>query len=135
VSLLTWSHACTVGVKAMDDQHGILMDTINELRLALVRGSDHQKIAAELEHLIEFTHKHFQSEELLLEQQGYPYLAAHRAAHEKLLREIRETVVTAENSEAFDFQLLLGFLRTWYLEHIEQFDRQYGPWLNARGVF
>jgi hemerythrin len=38
VALLTWNHACSVGVRAMDDQHGILMDTMNELRLAVVRG-------------------------------------------------------------------------------------------------
>ena len=32
MTLLTWNHACSVGVKAMDDQHGILMDAMNELR-------------------------------------------------------------------------------------------------------
>jgi hypothetical protein len=38
VALLSLNHAGTVGVRAMDDQHGILMDTMNELRLAVVRG-------------------------------------------------------------------------------------------------
>ena len=30
VALLTWNHACMIGVRAMDDQHGILMDTLND---------------------------------------------------------------------------------------------------------
>jgi len=45
VTLLTWNHTCSVGVKAMDDQHGILMDTINELRLALVHGGGRDQVS------------------------------------------------------------------------------------------
>jgi hemerythrin-like metal-binding protein len=135
MTLLTWSHACTVGVKAMDDQHGILMDTMNELRLTLVRGSGHQQIDAQLEQLIEFTRKHFECEEHLLEQHAFPGLQEHRAAHERLLGQIHETVSHAEQRDELEIQPLLFFLRTWYLEHIEHLDRQYGPWLNSRGVY
>ena len=38
VTLLKWSHECIVGVEAMDDQHGILMDTLNEVRTSLRPG-------------------------------------------------------------------------------------------------
>ena len=68
MTLLTWNHACTVGVRAMDDQHGILMDTMNELRLAAVRGSGREQVSEVLDRLIEFTRMHFWSEEQLLEQ-------------------------------------------------------------------
>ena len=47
MTLLTWNHACSVGVRAMDDQHGILMDAINELRIAVGRGCGREK-ASEL---------------------------------------------------------------------------------------
>jgi hemerythrin len=30
---------------------------------------------------------------------------------------------------------LFHFLRTWYMDHIENLDSQYGRWLNARGVY
>ena len=78
VALLTWNRACTVGVRAMDDQHGILMDTLNELRLAAVRGSGREQVSEVLDRLIEFTRMHFWSEEQLLEQYGFPSLAEHR---------------------------------------------------------
>ncbi len=45
MTLLTWSHECLVGVQAMDDQHGILMDTLNELRVMLLHGSDRRASA------------------------------------------------------------------------------------------
>jgi hemerythrin len=135
VALLSWSHASTVGVQAMDDQHGILMDAMNELRLTLMNGSGQEQVNARLEQLIEFTRKHFQSEERLLEQQEFPGLPAHRAAHEHFLAEIRQAVDHAESGNNTESVPLLSVLRSLYLEHIEEFDRQYGQWLNDRGVY
>ena len=135
MTLLTWNDSRNVGVQAMDAQHGILMDTMNELRLALLRGSGHEQINENLKRLIEYTRMHFQSEEQLLEQQGFPGLLSHRAAHQQLLLQMRETADRAERHEDKEIHSLLYFLGGWYFEHIEEHDRQYGPWLNARGVY
>ena len=135
LALLVWSHACTVGVKAMDDQHGILLDTLNELRLALGRDSGHEQINARLRRIVQLTRMHFQSEEQLLEQHCFPGLPEHRAAHQRLLSEISQTVDIAERSANVEMIRLTSFLGPWYLEHIQGLDRQYGAWLNARGVF
>jgi hemerythrin len=135
VTLITWSSACTIGVKAMDDQHGILMDTMNELRLTLVRGNDRKQIDEQFERLIEFTRMHFKSEEQLLEQHGFPGLLEHRAAHRLLMDQIMKTIDRAEHAEYAEIHSLLCFLRNWYLDHIEQVDQEYGAWLNERGVY
>ena len=37
----------------MDDQHGILMDTMNELSLALVHGCGPEQVSEHLDRLIE----------------------------------------------------------------------------------
>ncbi len=88
MSLLTWNHACSVDIRAMDDQHGILMDTMNELRLALVGGCGREQICELLDRLIEFTRMHFFSEEQLMEQTSFPGLAGHRAEHHRMLAEM-----------------------------------------------
>ena len=135
MTLLTWNHARTVGVKAMDDQHGILMDTMNELRLELVRGSGREPVSVLLDRLIEFTRMHFSSEEQLMEQTGFPHLAEHRAAHQRLLSLIRESAYRAQHGEEVQMRPLLCSLRDGYVEHIEGMDREYGPWLNEWGIF
>jgi len=135
VALLAWSHDCIVGVKAMDDQHGILMDTMNELRHMLMRGSPRKAIDEQFDLLIEFTRSHFHSEEQLLEQHGFPGLAEHRAAHQHLLEQIRAFIDHAEHADGIKVQPLLQFLRIWYLEHTEGLDQKYGSWLNEHGVF
>jgi hemerythrin-like metal-binding protein len=135
VTLLTWNHECVVGVKAMDDQHGIIMDTMNELRQMIVQGRERRVICDQLDRLIEFTQRHFESEEQLLAQRGFPGLQDHRAAHARLMSQIQAAVEHAKHSEDVEIQPLFHFLRAWYMEHIEGLDRQYGPWLNQRGVY
>lgn len=119
----------------MDDQHGILMDTMNELRDDLMRGCSKDQLGESLERLVDFTRKHFASEEHLLQTHNYPGLLEHRAAHQRLMSEIRKTVRTAEHCDTLHVHPLMEFLRSWYMEHIELLDRQYGPWLNERGVY
>ena|SRR5215831_17839063 len=135
VTLLTWSHECIVGVQAMDDQHGILMDTLNELRFMLVRGADRREISLQLERLIEFTHMHFQSEEQLLRQQGFPGANEHRTAHQMLLSRLYAALEQVNREETVHFSSVLEFLPAWYLDHVEQLDQPYGKWLNEHGVF
>jgi len=135
VALLTWSHACAIGVQAMDDQHGILMDTMNELHSALVRGCNRKQLEDHLNRLLEFSRMHFICEEQLLERYDFPGLHEHRTAHQNLLRQIEETVLRVEQSDGIEAPALLNFLRSWYGEHIEELDQKYGPWLNDRGIY
>ncbi len=134
MTLLTWNYTCTVGVRAMDDQHGILMDTMNELRLALIHGAGREQVSEVLDRLIEFTRMHFSSEEQMLQRSGFPALAAHRAEHQRLLAQILQASHRAQHGEEVQVRPLLVFLRGWYVAHIEGLDREYGPWLNERGV-
>ena len=135
MTLLTWSHECIVGVEAMDDQHGVLMDTLNELRVMLVHGSDRRCICLQLERLIEFTQMHFQSEEQLLYRQGFPGFKDHQTAHYHLMGKLYKALEQINHDETVHFSSLLEFLPSWYIEHVEQLDRPYGTWLNERGVY
>ncbi len=134
MTLLTWSHACTIGVRAMDEQHGILMDTLNELRLSLVRGGGREQVGEGLGRLIDFTRMHFACEERLLEQQEFPGLSVHREAHQRLLMELEDAALRTAHQDEMHTRSLLLFLRDWYLSHVEHLDREYGEWLNTRGV-
>jgi hemerythrin len=134
LTLLTWNHTCTIGVRAMDDQHGILMDTMNEIRLASIRGAGREQIHLLMNQLIEFTEMHFASEEQLMEQNGFPSLAEHRAGHQRLLAHLHESAHWVQHGETVPMRTLLGFLRDAFFEHMEGLDQQFGPWLNERGI-
>ena len=133
--MIVWNHACNVGVRAMDDQHGILLDTVTELRQAILSGTNREQVSELLDRLIEFTRMHFWSEEQLLDQHGYPSLDKHRTEHRRLLASLLESSHRVQRGEAIHLRPLLTFLRDWLTEHIETLDQQYGPWMNEHGVF
>jgi hemerythrin-like metal-binding protein len=110
------------------------METINELRLAMGRGANREQVSLLVDRLIEFARAHFRSEEQLMEQTGFPGLAEHRSAHQAILAQILHAAHRLQYGEAAAVQPALCSLRDWLLEHIEELDRQYGPWLNERGV-
>ena len=134
MTLLTWSHACSVGVRAMDDQHGILMEAINALRLALVRGAGQEKISELLDELIEFTRMHFWSEEQIMAQTGFAGLAEHRAEHHRILADILQSAHRLQYGEGVELRPLLCNLHHGFLNHIETMDQKYTPWLRQHGV-
>jgi hemerythrin len=118
----------------MDDQHGILMDTINDLHLASVHGAGRETVSVMLNQLIGFARMHFASEEQLMEQYGFPGLEQHRAEHRRLLAQLLESAHRVQHGQLVAVRPLLEFLRDWFMEHMGAFDRQYAPWFNERGV-
>ena len=134
MTLLTWNHACSVGVRAMDDQHGILMDAINALRLALVRGAGRERISELLDEFIEFTRMHFWSEEQLREQTGFAGLEEHRAEHHRMLADILQSAHRLQYGKGVQLRTLLCGLHHGFLHHIETMDQKYIPWLHKQGV-
>ncbi len=74
MTLLTWNHATTIGIRAMDDQHGVLMDTMNELRLAVVHGDPWEQVNDLLDRLIAFARMHFGAKSSSWNSMGFPAL-------------------------------------------------------------
>jgi hemerythrin len=134
LSLLTWNHDYAVGVRAMDDQHGILMDTMNDLRLAIVRGAGQEKICELLRVLTDFARMHFANEERMLADSHYPGLEPHQAEHREMLARLLRACERLEHGEPMAMKPLLASLRAGFIEHIASYDRQYGEWMNERGI-
>src|SRR5271155_3178655 len=96
---LTWNQSCTVGVQAMDDQHGILMDALNELRVELLHGAECRTVRTMLKRVTELMKLHVESEERLLAMHGFPGLAAHRVEQQKLLGRLAQFNVRFEQRQ------------------------------------
>ena len=135
MTVLTLNQTCSIGVRAMDDQHGILMDTITELRQALVLGAGREQLREVLDRLIEFTRMHFWSEEQLMEQSAFPGLAEHRSEHHGMLAQMIQSAHRVQYGQGAQMRPLVDLLCKWFAEHIESLDRHYGLWLNERGVY
>jgi hemerythrin len=134
VALLTWTNEYSVSVKAMDDQHAVLIDTLNELHAALMAGEAHALTGRILERLLDYTLTHFAAEEAMMEATGYPGLEEHRERHRALTLQVERFIARFRKGEEMIDIHLMDFLSDWLGCHILDEDRRYGPWVNERGV-
>lgn len=134
VGLLSWNRVSSVGVRAMDQQHGVLMDTLHDIRQAVVQGAGRERVIKELSRLLEFARQHFLSEERLLDQMGFPALDHHRESHARLLQQLESLLERVRHGNAAQIHAAAVAPREWFTDHIEQLDRNYGEWLNERGI-
>ena len=131
---LMWNQSCSVGVQAMDDQHGILMDALNELRLELLHGGECRTVRSMLRRVTELMRLHVESEERLLALHGFPGLAAHRAEQQRLLGRLAQFDVRFEQRQTSAVYELVEYLRKWFTTHTGIAGQKYGPWLQKCGV-
>jgi hemerythrin-like metal-binding protein len=131
VSLVRWSESMSVGDTHIDEQHMILIDTINQLASAEAQ-NDRTTVSMIIDELVAYTVFHFHYEEQLMESIRYPYLEAHRRVHQKFVDwvgEVREEFITTRQTHLGE--RILGFLRDWLRDHILGDDRRYSPFLGS----
>jgi hemerythrin-like metal-binding protein len=135
MALVEWDSSYSVGIEAMDAQHKGLVQALNDLHGAMLKGQVSGAANQLLDKLIRYTREHFRAEEALLASKAYPQLAGHRALHAKLNQEVADYAKRAKAGDSSVTVHLLHFLRDWLMVHIQREDRAYGTWLNARGTF
>ena len=132
VSIVRWSSAMSVGHARIDDQHRILIDTINQLASA---DSLHNQFAVSmiLDELLSYAAFHFEFEERLMAHADYPQLEAHRQEHQGFVNWINEY-----RDEYVKFgkralgEPVLAFLKEWLSHHILEEDRRYCEFFRNR---
>jgi hemerythrin len=134
MALMNWNSSYSVGVKALDSQHTVLFEILNELHGAMMKGQAQTMTGPLLRKLVDYTRTHFTAEEAMLANAKYPGLNEHLALHRDLMKQVEEYSVRFERGEITLNLHLLNFLRDWLTNHIQKVDHQYGPWLNEHGV-
>ena len=134
MALLNWSDQYSVGVKALDDQHKVLVNTLNDLHAAIMKGQASNITGSLLTQLVKYTRDHFAAEEAIMTRTKFAGFAAHRAKHLDLTRQVEDYVASYQRGEITLNLNLLNFLRDWLMTHILKEDMEYRGWFNANGV-
>ena len=129
-----WDQECSVNIADLDRQHQELFRTVAELEQALHKGSADSIIDEILEKVIKYTISHFAAEEQLMQQHGFPGLAAHRYDHQLLAQKLTKFNLSHKAGRPGVPATLLSFLKAWLQDHLLKTDKEYSEFLNSRGV-
>lgn len=134
MAVFTWKESYSVHVDRLDAQHQKLFETINGLAEAMRAGKGDEVIRDVVGKLAVYTRTHFLQEETLMQQTGYPGLAAHKQQHSKLMADVETYKRDLEEGRRTNSIALLSFLQNWLVEHIQKSDKAYSLHLNTHGV-
>jgi len=134
MALMTWNKSFSVGVQKIDSQHIVLVNILNDLHTAMMKGQAQSMTGTLLHKLADYTHTHFADEEAMMAAARYPALAEHKIKHRELVKQVEDYVLRYDKGEITLNMKLLDFLSGWLANHIQKTDKEYGPWLNEHGI-
>ena len=134
MALNAWEDSFKVDVQILDAQHYDLFLKIAELRSALEDGEGRNILGRYLHDLIQHMREHFSLEEQMLSETNYPAIERHRAAHRRMLRDVRGFVQRHESGEVGVSIALMRFLDEVLAYHILGHDRPYSEHLHHHGI-
>lgn len=130
---MPWRDDYALGIKAIDAQHRRLVAMINRVHAAVSSGNS-ASLSATLDDLIDYTKTHFNFEERVMREHGYPDYARHKEMHDRITGQVVERVNRFRTGGG-DAGSLLEFLKDWLNGHILGADKQYVPYiLNEQGA-
>jgi hemerythrin-like metal-binding protein len=123
------------GVAAIDHQHRGLVDIINALYDITLNKNARTTLVQVFEDLDRHIDEHFDYEEQLFAQTGYPLAKEHRATHQAFRQRIADYRASARHAKDSIVAVeLLHLLKQWMTGHMQDDDRVACRHLNARGI-
>lgn len=131
---ITWIDKFSVNVEAIDEQHKKWIDILNNLYDAMKEGKGADKLSETLDSLVEYTKVHFATEEQLLRRNGYPFYEGHKKIHDDMTKEVELLRLRYESGETMLSVDVMQFLKNWLSDHILHTDKNFGQYLNSKGI-
>lgn len=139
MAFLTWSNDWLLGIEALDDQHKVLADHINNLvaecqlaKSAPATGAQMQRetFTRLFNEFYATTKKHFDREEALMREEGYPSYPAHVREHVMLIAELKSTFDGSLREGGCSLNPdVLRDLKSWLIAHVSHSDRDFAKFL------
>jgi hemerythrin len=134
MALLQWSGQYSVGIGRIDEQHQIWIGLINALNDAMEKGEGQQAVARVYKEMVDYTRTHFATEEKLMVESGFPAFVAHKALHDRFVRDLESRKDLAGGGTTKAALDAMRTLREWLIGHIQKEDKGYAPHLKSRGI-
>ena len=127
---ITWHAHNETGIRLIDEQHRGIVSIINTFYYMMGKHMDNTMMYSCIsDTLRNYSRTHFITEEAFMKVSDYPGLEQHIEMHRNLISEIEE--IELQGIANHDARPLLEFLKRWWIEHINEKDKLYIPYLHS----
>jgi len=138
MEIIKWSKDLESGVEAFDEEHKVLIKTINEVYTLMREGKKEEAKKVLVDTVVAYANKHFKHEEEVMERYNYPKekLEGHKKMHKFFVKYLIETLLPEiEKGDDKKFNEALNFIVGWLIMHIKNMDANgYGKWFKENNI-
>ncbi len=127
VLYIVWKDHNRLGIPIIDEQHRGIVSTINSLYFFMRSGLGQDALEPTINILKQYTLIHFKTEEAIMHKAAYPGFKEHCRLHDRITKRTNE--ISSASFDSMDPDVVLRFLRGWWLGHINEEDRKYAPYV------
>ena len=133
MTVVKWTDDLDTGFHDIDRQHQQLVEHINAFYEAC-GNNNRERMSIVLFDLISSASSHFEYEEGLMEQAGYPLLAPHRRVHQNFITKLMSLHEKLHEGENVADEVLHS-LDGWLFRHIKINDKGYIDSINKADIY
>ena len=124
MSFLPWKDSMSVGHPAIDKDHRMLIQYLNEMHEAMSTGKGKTVVGTILNRLVLYTKEHFGREELVWKAGHYVDFEKHKKEHADLLKTVSDFKTKYDAGTVTLSVDIMNFLRDWLKTHILKSDKE-----------
>jgi hemerythrin-like metal-binding protein len=134
---IKWSKDYETGVEEIDEQHHILVNTLNEANELLTKEYSLENLQNITKDLLSYALYHFETEEELMQKYNYEGEAPkdfenHMKQHRDFSTKVVEVRESLKSGNLIEQDELISFLLNWLLNHIDKTDKKLGKFLQGK---
>ena len=122
---LVWTSSMNTGIDLVDTQHRRLVDIVNGIYEALVKGKTIRELGPSFKELISYTKTHFSDEQKMMRDFKWGSYSKHESMHKDLTKQVVDFVAELEKGKQIKSDDLILFLKDWLIKHIMSEDKKF----------
>ena len=134
--IIEWTDSLKLNIKIIDLQHQQLFKVTNQLLQKIDTPIPDAELDSYFQEVINYTHYHFDTEELYFQKFSYDPVATqiHIQEHQEFTKEVTRLYSQIKTNKLEATFKLVDILENWLLHHIPTIDRQYVDCFHQHGL-
>ena len=119
---IQWNSLYDIDNEIINNQHKNLLQIINKLIALREQPENKKTVESIIEDLSDYVVEHFDSEEQIMKDIGFPHLERHKLSHAQLIEQVLDFQKSFKNGDENLTLEILVFLKEWLINHILKED-------------
>ena len=129
---IQWDDSFNLQIDVIDEQHRRLVELMNRLIDIKDKDLSGEGVVEALGEMTNYLGDHFDTEEQMMIDHGYPGIVSHREEHQNFVTQTAFYIATYRESGVSLEKDILMFLQEWLVDHILKTDQDFGRFVKKR---